>query len=185
MGQLNLSISTRRDDATLKRMFETPGTPTKRSIINQLSNFLIGVGTGTELGVVGSAPSVAISIEGQAVAATGTLTVSAGGSSNNETCVIAGVTFTAKTSGATGNQFNISATAATQAASMVTAINASTDLTGIVTAAAVAGVVTISAAQKGLIGNGIAISESLTNVAISGALLTAGAADATAITLSF
>lgn len=101
-----------------------------------------------------------------AVQSTATLTVSSTGSVNNETCVIANVTFTAKTSGATGNQFNISATPATQAANMAAAINASANLTGIVTAAAVLGVVTLTAVVPGLLGNGLQISEALTNVAL-------------------
>jgi hypothetical protein len=186
MGQLNLQIATRRDDATLKAAFETPGSTAKLSILNRLINFITSTGTGTQLGPSGAAPSIAISVEGQAVAASGTFTVATGGSANNETCSIAGVTFTAKTSGATGNQFNISATAATQATNMAAAINASSSLTGIVTASSALGVVTITAASKGLMGNGIAISEgTLSNVTKSGALLTAGAADASAITLSF
>lgn len=186
MGQLNLQISTRRDDATLKAAFETPGAVTKRSIVNKLLNFITGVNTGSELGVVGSAPSIAVSVEGQAVAASGTLTVATGGSTNNQTCAIAGVTLTAKTSGAGADEFNISAVAATQATNMAAAINASTGLAGIVTASSALGVVTITAAQKGKMGNGLAISEgSLSNVTKSGAVLTLGAADASAITLSF
>lgn len=186
MGQLNLEISTRRDDATLKAAFETPGTIAKHGIVQKIVNFITAVQSGSELGPSGSAPTIAVSIEGQATAATGTLTVATGGSAADETCSIAGVTFTAKASGATGNQFNVSATAATQATNMATAINASASLTGIVTASASNGVVTITAAKKGLIGNGIAISEgTLANVTKSGALLTGGAADATAKTLSF
>lgn len=186
MGQLNLSISTGRDNATLKSMFETPGTISSKAIANKIANFVMGVATGSELGAASSsAPSIAVSVDGQATAASGTLTVSSTGSANNETCVVAGVTFTAKTSGATGNQFNISATPTTQAANMVAAFNASASLTGIVTAANVAGVVTITAAAKGKVGNGIAISSALTNCVASGALLTGGAADSSAITLSF
>jgi phage tail sheath gpL-like len=186
MGQLNISIATRRDDATLKKIFETPGAPTKESIGNKIVNFVTSVFSGTELGPTGAAPTIAISIEGQATAASGTLTVSSTGSTAAQTCSIAGVTFTAVASGATGNQFNVSTTPATQAANMVTAINASSSLTGIVTAASVLGVVTITAVTKGKMGNGIAISAgNLANVAASGALLTGGAADATATTLSF
>lgn len=102
-----------------------------------------------------------------AVQATGTLTVAAGGSANNETCSICNVTFTAKTSGATGNQFNISATAATQAANMAAAINASSDLTGKVTAEASGGVVTITSVVPGLLGNGLQLSAgTLANVTL-------------------
>lgn len=98
---------------------------------------------------------------------TAVVTVSAGGSMADETMVVCGVTFTAKASGATGNQFNISATAATQATNMVTAFNASTDLTGIVTAANALGVITLSAAVPGKIGNALVVTESLTNVAVT------------------
>ncbi len=185
MSQLNLAISTRRDDQTLKATFETPGTSPNRETGNRLLNFITSLITGGELGPSGSPPSIAISVEGQAVGAYGLLTVSAGGSSNGETCLVANVTLTAETSGAdaTLGQFNISATAATQAASMVTAINTVAALKGIVTAANVLGVVTITAVQKGLGGNGLQLSESLTNVAATA--FAHGAADATATTLSF
>jgi hypothetical protein len=102
-----------------------------------------------------------------AVQATATLTVSSTGSANDETCSICNVTFTAKTSGATGNQFNISSTPATQAANMVAAFNASADLAGKVVASRVDAVVTLTAVVPGLLGNGLQISEGLTNVALS------------------
>ena len=89
------------------------------------------------------------------VAATSTWTFSSTGPTNNETCTVANVTFTAKTSGATGNQFNISATPATVAANFAAAINGSTSLKGAVTASASSGVVTLTSAVPGLIGNGI------------------------------
>jgi len=110
-----------------------------------------------------------------AVQNTATLTVSSTGSSNDETMVLCGVTFTAKTSGATGNQFNISTTPTTQAANMVAAFNASADLTGIVTAANVAGVVTITAVLPGKFGNALVVTESLTNVALTTSFATAAA----------
>ena len=116
-----------------------------------------------------------------AVQATATLTVAAGGSSDSETCSICNVTFTAKTSGATGNQFNISATAATQAANMAAAFNASSNLTGKVTASAALGVVTLTSVVPGLIGNALQISESLSNVTLSSF---AGGDDGTAYTIS-
>lgn len=101
-----------------------------------------------------------------AVAATATMT-STGAAVNDETCVICGVTFTAKTSGATGNQFNLSGTVATQATNIAAAVNASTDLTGVCTATSALGVVTFTAAVPGKIGNGLTLTESLTNVTIS------------------
>jgi hypothetical protein len=186
MGILNLSINTRRPDATLKMRFEQTTNKSNPEVLNRLLNFITGINAGNELGPVGGAPSIAVSIDGQQTAASGTLTVSATGSSATQTCSIAGVTFTAVASGATGNQFVVSATPATQAANMAAAINASSSLTGIVTATSAAGVVTITSAVKGVIGNGLAISAgTLSNVAASGALLTGGAADPTAITYTF
>lgn len=102
-----------------------------------------------------------------AVKATATLTVSSTGSANDETCSICNVTFTAKTSGATGNQFNISSTPATQAANMAAAFNASANLAGKVVAEANGAVVTLTAVVPGLIGNALQISEALSNVALS------------------
>lgn len=92
------------------------------------------------------------------VKATGTLTVAAGGSANNETCTICNVTLTAKTSSTANNEFSVSATAATQAANMAAAINASTTLAGKVTASASLGVVTITSVVPGLVGNGLQLS---------------------------
>jgi len=98
----------------------------------------------------------------------GTATItSTGAASNDETHTIANVTFTAKTSGATGNQWNLSGTVATQATNIAAAINASTNLTGVVTATSSAGVVTLTAAVPGEIGNGLEMTESLSNVTIS------------------
>lgn len=141
-----------------------------------LAQYFEGVVSGTNLGA-----SIAVNVG--AVKAAGTLTVATGGSANNETCSICNVTFTAKTSGATGNQFNISATAATQAANMVTAINASADLAGKVVASNVDGVVTITSVVPGAFGNGLQLSAgTLANVTL-GAF--ANGADGTAYTLDF
>ena len=90
-----------------------------------------------------------------ATRATGTFTFSSTGPTNGQTCTIAGVTFTAVTSGATGNQFNISATPATVAANFATTVNRSTNLTGIAIATALLNVVTIFIVVPGAIGNGI------------------------------
>lgn len=127
---------------------------------NNFVDYLTGI-------IGGSLQGASLAFKVGAVQAAGTLTVATGGSANNETCSICNVTFTAKTSGATGNQFNISATAATQATNMAAAINASSDLTGKVTASASEGVVTITAVVPGLIGNGLQLSAgTLANVTL-------------------
>lgn len=163
----------------------TPGTAADfKSLCNlapgqldALNNFIDFLG-----GVAGGAiPGASLAFKVGSVQASGTLTVAAGGSANNETCSICNVTFTAKTSGATGNQFNISATAATQAANMVTAINASSDLSGKVTASSVGGVVTITSVVPGLMGNGLQLSAgTLANVTLAAF---SGGTDGTSYTL--
>lgn len=90
---------------------------------------------------------------------------------NNETCTLNGVTFTAKTSGATGNQFNIGADANATAVNFAAAVNASATagITGVVTAAVTGtGVVTVYAITPGVFGNYLlAPTEALTNVTVS------------------
>ena len=98
-----------------------------------------------------------------AVQATATMT-STGSATNGETFSLANVTFTAETSGATGNQFNISSNVTTQAANIAAAINGSSNLAGICTATSALGVVTITAVYAGPAGNGLQFSESMTNV---------------------
>ncbi len=94
-----------------------------------------------------------------AIQASGTITVTSTGPTNGQTCTIAGVTFTAKTSGAVpaNSEFDISATPATVAANIVTAINATVALSGVVSATSALGVVTVTAAIPGTVGNGIVI----------------------------
>lgn len=93
-----------------------------------------------------------------AVQASATFTVAAGGSANGESGTLLNTTLSAVTSGAdpAAGEFNISATAATQAASMVTAIN--TVLGDKVLATNLLGVVTITALVPGVVGNGLQIS---------------------------
>lgn len=130
--------------------------------LDALNNFIDYLG-----GVAGGNNMASLAFKVGSVQAAGTLTVATGGSANNETCSICNITFTAKTSGATGNQFNISATAATQASNMAAAINASSDLAGKVTASALAGVVTITSVVPGLLGNGLQLSAgTLANVTL-------------------
>lgn len=103
-----------------------------------------------------------------AVQAHATIT-STGTASNNETMSLANTTLTAKTSGAvpSSGQFNISAVVATQATSIALAINSIAALSGIVTATSLAGVVTVTAVKPGIGGNGLQMSEALTNVTVT------------------
>ena len=109
-----------------------------------------------------------LTINTGAVQAVGLIT-STGTATNAETMLVCNTTLTAKTSGAVAasGEFNISATVATQATNIAAAINAVSALSGIVTASASLGVVTVTAVNPGVGGNGLQLSESLTNVAIT------------------
>lgn len=184
MSQLNVLIATRRDSNTLKAAFETPGTAPKHETTQRLINFIEGLGSGSELGPVGAAPTIAISIHELATPASGTLTFVSAVATN--TFVINGVTFTGIASGATGNQFNIGVSDTATAANAAAAINASVTalIPGYVTATSALGVVTVSNVFRGISGNQTTLVGS-TNITASGARLTGGAVDPTAKTLSF
>lgn len=138
-----------------------------------LQNFIAATQGGNQ------AASYAIKVG--AVQAAGTLTVATGGSANDQACTILNVTLTGKTSSTANNEFTVSATAATQAANMTAAINASTSLAGKVTASRVGAVVTITSVVPGLLGNGLQLSAgNLANVT-AGAF--AGGTDGTAYTI--
>lgn len=137
----------------------------RSNYLNQLQNYLAGTSTGCY--------SASFSNYVGATQSTGTITFT-GAATAAQTMTIAGVTFTARASGATGNEFNLNATPATQAANLVAAVNASSNLTGIVTASNVLGVVTFTAVVPGTIGNAIGLTTSLSNSTVSGALLTGG-----------
>jgi hypothetical protein len=102
------------------------------------------------------------------VQSTATIT-STGAAVNNETMLLANVTLTAKTSGAVAanGEFNLSATPTTQAANIAAAINAVAGLSSICQATSALGVVTVTAVWPGKAGNGLQISESLTNVTVT------------------
>lgn len=105
------------------------------------------------------------------VQATGLLTMT-GAATAAQTLSVANVTFTAETSGATGNQYNLSSNVTIQAANIAAAINASPNLTNIVTATSALGVVTITSAVGGIVGNALQLSagntSNMTATAFSG-----------------
>lgn len=140
----------------------------------QLADFITSMAAGVHVG--------SLSCRVGAVQATGTLTVSSTGPLNNETAVVAGTTITAKTSGAVpaNGEFNINATAATVATGIALAINSVAALVGVVTASANLGVVTITSSVPGLLGNGLTLTEAMTNVA---AVAMSGGTNGTVYTL--
>lgn len=105
-----------------------------------------------------------IKVDLGAAYAAGTLTVSSTGSTAAETFTLLNVVFTARASGAGANEFNISSTPATQATNMKNAINASSSVNTKVIATSALGVVTITSLEPGNEGNGLQLSEALTNV---------------------
>lgn len=82
-----------------------------------------------------------------------------------EAFVLNGVTFTARASGASGNEFNIGGTVTATANNVVAAVNgsASVGVAGLITASNVAGVVTFTADTPGAAGNALTLTEALTN----------------------
>lgn len=115
---------------------------------------------------------------GASVAASGTYTFS-GAASASDTVLINGVTFTAETSGATGNQWNIGSSATQTATNLAAAINgsATAGINTIVSATSALGVVTITALVKGTIGNAVTIAKGTDSGSVntvSGARLTGG-----------
>lgn len=113
-----------------------------------------------------------------AVKASGTFTFSAVLTAS-DTLVINGVTFTARASGASGDEFNIGASATASATNLAAAINASATalISGYVVATSALGVVTITSVRPGTLGNCITIAEGVdggTVIAASGARLTGG-----------
>lgn len=113
--------------------------------INNIAAFMQTQTNGRGINVVYSDTAVAAS-------GTGTFT---GAPVAGQTMTIAGVTITARASGAVANEYNIGASVTATAANLVTAINASSNLSGVVTATSLAGVVTITSVVPGPIGNQI------------------------------
>lgn len=145
---------TTAQDAAVMRL---NGTGSWRNIFALLS-WLRGFAKGTRRGNM--------KLKVGAVRATGLVTFG-GLPVADETVTIGNVVFTAKDSGATGNQFNIGANVTAHAANLTTAINASANLTGKITATSSEGVVTLTAVVPGLMGNALALSESMSNTTVT------------------
>lgn len=133
-----------------------------------------------KIGYLGSKRYVRISVVSQGTAASGTATILAGLVAD-EVVTIAGHAFTAKASGATGDQFNIGASEAATAANLAAAIRASVTagIAGVVTAAAADAIVTITAIATGAVGNAITLTKTGDHLAVSGTGTLAGGDDAT------
>jgi len=119
-------------------------------------------------------PTLPAAITTGSVASTATITF-AGQPTNNQTITINGVVFTAKTSGATGDEFNIGSNYAETMINLVNAIKASTT-SGIekLSVSFTGFVITLTSALAGTLGNALTLAKTLTNVTISGATFTGG-----------
>ena len=109
---------------------------------------------------------------GDAVAATGTITMSSFTAA--DTITVGTQVFTGSASPSGANQFLSTGGDTAVAAAAAVKINAHTSLTGVVSALAASGVITLTAAVAGLIGNQIPIAISA-HGSVSAAKLTAGA----------
>lgn len=114
---------------------------------------------------------------------TGTFT---GSPSNADTITINGVVFTAVTSGATGNQFNIGSSVTANATNLAAAINASTTarIVNTVGATSALGVVTFFSIVPGSSGITTTITESLGNFTLAATTFTTGGTQAHNSTIS-
>jgi len=140
-------------------------------------------------GLAGGIRKAQLKVGVNAAQASGTVTFSGVGAAS-DTILINGVTFTAVASGATGNQWNVGASAALSASALASAINASVSslISGYVTASAASGVVTITAVRPGINGNCMTLAEGVdgsNHMAVSGARLTGGTSGAVERTHTF
>lgn len=136
-----------------------------------IGNYFQAMAGGVRLGTVSALVG--------AVQATGAVTFT-GLPSNNETMSVCGVTLTAVSGTPTGNQFQIGADATATATNLRNLINSQSTLNKIVVATSNAGVVTLTCLVPGVIGNGLQLSESLSNATITAF---ASGAEGTAYTL--
>lgn len=141
-------------------------TPGNQPAMISFQNYINGITSG-------SIPGALMHFKIGALKASGTITFASFAA--DDTITIAGVTLTAKASGASGPQFNIgvSPTDNGTAAAAAAKINSYASFSGIVVATATLAVVTVTAEVPGLIGNAIGLAISAHGSA-SGALLTAG-----------
>lgn len=156
MSSLTRIVIESRASAAEIAEFIAPQVQESRQAIARLARWLTGMAGGGRDGTLELCTG--------AVKATATLTMT-GLPSDTNTFVLCGTTFTARASGASGNEFNIGATATLTAVAIAAAVNASA--TAKVTASVVAtsseGVVTFTALVPGTIGNGFVLTESMDN----------------------
>lgn len=172
---------TDKDTATLQRDYQRSGQPLKFSVLPELSKLLQSLPSGN---LRGNCQVEKFALTNKA---TGTITLASVQAA--DTVTINGVVFTAVNGSPTGNQFDMSLASDTLvAADLVRSINASATalIPNYVVASSAAAVVTLTSAFLGLPGNLTTLASSNgSRLAVSGARLTGGTADSSAITYSF
>lgn len=148
----NIQLSTPLSTAQLTSLVNFAGG--KHNFSDTFGNFVRGNGGGLF--------SATYTSEVGAVQSIGKLTFT-GAPTAGSTFIVGNVTFTAETSGASGNQFNIGSTVTITALNVRNAVNASTNTNSFITATSTAGTVTFTANTAGAIGNGIQLSTTTGN----------------------
>lgn len=170
-----LEITHPESKTEMQSLIFSSGT-SKHVVINSLINYLKAMRAG------GRNAKFDLQVgQGALVAASGQV-IFTGVPTAADTVVIAGTTLTAVAQGSTptyGTEFEAGASAAEAAGNLAGAININTTLKAFLTGSRSSNSTVITSDVKGTIGNGIALSESLDNATVSGALLTGGV-DATA-----
>jgi hypothetical protein len=163
-SRIQMIIETDLPVATLQNIL-TDSASRPKPYGQKVKNFFAGCLGGARSATV-KFGAVTQSADAVAASVVGTFT---GAPSVDDTITVNGVAFTAKASGATGNQFNIGGTVTITATNFVTAFNASASAaaSGLMVASSLSGVVTITCLQPGLIGNAIQCSESCSNFAFA------------------
>ena len=149
MATLNLTIKTNKDPAVFKK------TSQDRENLNQLINLLSGINIGAVQATVDVQSS-----SSDPVAASATITITHANVTNGDTTTILNTVITAATSGNGTTSWTIGADATADATAMAACINANTTLNKQIVATSAASVVTLTARQKGVCGNGFALTTS-------------------------
>lgn len=182
MGLITIVLDVPSDSSTRLGKILRDSSSSPKMVANRLASYIQRLashknGTITvDRGSVKAIATMTLTGAPSNTAATGTLTVSADPVAD-ETLVVAGVTFTAKASGASGDEYNIAASDDDQtAANIEAAVDASA---AAVSADTTGAVVTFTADVAGVVGNALTLTEATTGVAVSGSGTLAGGADET------
>lgn len=161
-ASINIAVSTNESQATVEDRVIKDDTLDKEGVAacrDYLHKVLAG----------GPEGKMTVSVGSKAfVAAQGTVTMSLTGIAHNETITLGANTITAKTSGASGLQFNRSDTIATALTNLANLINTNTTLNVLFSASATATTCVVTCRQPGVLGNQVTFSESAANTTLDG-----------------